>query len=298
MFKRGTCKENQEWERLTIVREGYEFWEWGCTFLDVKRTPNGFEAYSECGFGESYSFEKVVFELADKQLKYRRISSGYDAEWPERQYDCAMVRDEVPAGYLNLREGPGMSFRVRAKLIPQREYFKPGAETKGGEWVRVTQADGKLEGWVYKKYLKEANPCPPFKSEEEIKPTLPPPAVTETPPGPSLPARMVGDWCEFASPDEKTARYDRRDCARGKQLIVRRDGYSRYGVECKIKTINYWQLNFYRLESVCKNQTQSWTEISSMTDGYGYDLDVIVYDKKYYSTVKDVEPKCGFPTCD
>src|SRR6516165_9960937 len=133
MFKRGTCKENQEWERLTIVREGYEFWEWGCTFLDVKRTPNGFEAYSECGFGESYSFEKVVFELADKQLKYRRISSGYDAEWPERQYDCAMVRDEVPAGYLNLREGPGMSFRVRAKLIPQREYFKPGAETKGGE---------------------------------------------------------------------------------------------------------------------------------------------------------------------
>src|SRR5262245_47736954 len=35
---------------------------------------------------------------------------GHDAEWPERQYDCATVRDEVPEGYLNLREGPGMSF--------------------------------------------------------------------------------------------------------------------------------------------------------------------------------------------
>jgi SH3 domain-containing protein len=285
MFKRGTCKENQEWERLTIVREGYEFWEWGCTFLDVKRTPSGFEAYSECGFGESYSFEKVVFELADKQLKYRRISSGYDAEWPERQYDCAMVRDEVPAGYLNLREGPGMSFRVRAKLIPQRKNFKPGAETKGGEWVRVTQENGKLEGWVYKKYLEEAT-CPS---------ALSPAAV----PGPELPARLVGDWCEAGSPDEKTVKYDRRDCAKPKQLLVRKDRYSRYTTECKIKTIDNWRLASYRLESVCKDQTQSWTEISLMTDDYvGYALEVIVYDKKYYSTLKDVEPKCDFPTCD
>src|SRR6516162_4654334 len=62
-FRRGACPKGWEnnWNTLIISQNGYEFWEWGCTFIQRKDKPNGIEAVAECGFGEEYEFDKVSF---------------------------------------------------------------------------------------------------------------------------------------------------------------------------------------------------------------------------------------------
>ena len=51
---------------------------------------------------------------------------------------CVSVK-ETPTGFLNLREGPGMKFKVKAKLNIG-DYLEANAQNK--EWTRVTDIKG------------------------------------------------------------------------------------------------------------------------------------------------------------
>jgi len=69
---------------------------------------------------------------------------------------CVSVK-ETPTGFLNLREGPGMKFKVKAKLNIG-DYLEADAQNK--EWTRVTDKTGGVSGWVYSRYIDKLSDWP------------------------------------------------------------------------------------------------------------------------------------------
>jgi hypothetical protein len=77
-FRRGICPSgwDNNWRRLTITRQGYEFWEWSCKFVERKNLTNGAEFVSECGFGDDDpSFDRASFVFVGNQLQFRLLSN-------------------------------------------------------------------------------------------------------------------------------------------------------------------------------------------------------------------------------
>ena len=88
----------------------------------------------------------------------RTVAITHTAQGLEATF-CVLVQD-TPDGYLNLREGPGMNFKVKAKLVPHHDILKANAKNK--EWTRVTTGETgsqEVSGWVYSKYVDKFD-CP------------------------------------------------------------------------------------------------------------------------------------------
>jgi SH3 domain-containing protein len=156
LLKRGSCSS------LVVEQSGYSGEENSCMFLEIKRIRNGIEAYSECSaesLVQNYYFETTVFQIVDKRLKVQDLTT-YPAK-KQKETSCVSVLP-TPDGYLNLREGPGMEFKVKAKLTIG-EYLKIDASS--GEWIHTINAverqsaAGIVSGWVYSKYVKEIESC-------------------------------------------------------------------------------------------------------------------------------------------
>jgi hypothetical protein len=156
LLKRGSCD-------FIIEQSGYSGVETTCTFLEIKRIRNGIEAYSECAsdsvLPDHYQFEKTIFQIFGNRLKFQDLAT-HSAKKQEGA-SCVSVRP-TPDGYLNLREGPGIGFKVKAKLNIG-EHLEVDAKTD--EWTHTTNvaerrsAAGKVSGWVYSKYVEEAGSC-------------------------------------------------------------------------------------------------------------------------------------------
>ena len=154
LLKRGSCD-------FIIEQWSYSGVEETCTFLEIKRIRNGIEAYSECS-GDSlpnYQVVKATLQIFGNRLKYQELAK-YSAKKQEQE-SCVSVQP-TPDGYLNLREGPGMRFKVKAKLNIG-EHLVIDAKTE--EWAHTTNvaerrsSAGKVSGWVYSKYVEEASSC-------------------------------------------------------------------------------------------------------------------------------------------
>jgi hypothetical protein len=153
IYTRGPCYDD-----LTISRDGYSRHggtSAACEFLEVKRIPNGIEAHSECSYEEqvAYFFEKVTFQVFGNQLRERVIASSGHIEMGETF--CVSVK-ATPDGFLNLREGPGMKFRVKAKLNIG-DHLEANAPYK--EWTRVFDKTNGVSGWVYSRYIEKLSDC-------------------------------------------------------------------------------------------------------------------------------------------
>jgi hypothetical protein len=155
LLKRGTCD-------TTIDRTGYGGVEDSCTFLEIKKIPNGIEAFSKCSadsLDKPLYYEKVTFQIIDKFLKIETLK---EYTFKVTQIDTGDTHDNMcvevqptPDGYLNLRQGPGMNFKVKAKLLSGQRIL---VDVQTAEWTHVRRiCDEKedLEGWVYTKYIKD-----------------------------------------------------------------------------------------------------------------------------------------------
>lgn len=87
---------------------------------------------------------------------------------------CAVVT-KTPDGFLNLREGPGVQFRVRGKLRPGdilqvdtascfKSYAGPGPNARftcaeRGDWTHVVEAGRAhlFNGWISTKWIKQVS---------------------------------------------------------------------------------------------------------------------------------------------
>jgi hypothetical protein len=151
-LKRGPCST------ATISRNGYDGEESSCTFLEVKRIQNGIEAFSECKADslEGNTYERVTFQIFNNRLKIKDIATRKGFE------TLCFVVNNPPDGYLNLRKGPGMGFKVKAKL---NIYEHLQVNAKAGECTYTynvaerKSAAGQVSGWVYSKYLQEVESC-------------------------------------------------------------------------------------------------------------------------------------------
>jgi hypothetical protein len=151
LLKRGSC------DSLVIEQSGYYGVESSCRFLELKRIRNGIEAYSECSDDRGLSYENVTLQILGNRLKFKELT--YSAK--KQDQSCFSVQP-TSDGYLNLREGPGMGFKIKAKLnIGEHLYV----DAKTDEWAHTTNvaerrsAAGLVHGWVYSKYVKETESC-------------------------------------------------------------------------------------------------------------------------------------------
>jgi hypothetical protein len=148
-YKRGSCGD------VTIYRDGPRWSESGCTFIDIKRIPNGIDALMSCpGEPDSKSMwvERSTYQIVNGRLQVKTILTE-TAEWVDTY--CVTV-NKTPAGYLNLREGPGMAFRVKAKL---NIFTHLKVDAQNDDWAHVTHVEEagewfRTDGWVYTKYVE------------------------------------------------------------------------------------------------------------------------------------------------
>jgi hypothetical protein len=155
LFKRGSCDFIIEQSSFSGVEET-------CTFLEIKRVRNGIEAYSECSndgvLPYDYRYVKATFQIFGSRLKYQELAT-HSAK--KHEASCVSVKP-TPDGYLNLREGPGMGFKIKAKLTIGEHLV---IDAKTDEWTHTTNvaerrsSAGMVSGWVYSKYVEEAASC-------------------------------------------------------------------------------------------------------------------------------------------
>jgi len=146
---------------FVIDRTGYSGVEDTCIFLEIKRVRDGIEAFSECTEdapnGIAYSYVRATFQIVGKRLKFqvtktKTVHARLHDTGDVHDYDCVEVKP-TPDGVLNVRQGPGMDFKIKGKLLPGQR-VKMNHYTS--EWVHfkgVCESDEKLNGWVYGKYL-------------------------------------------------------------------------------------------------------------------------------------------------
>jgi hypothetical protein len=157
LFKRGSCD-------FTIEQSGYSGVEETCIFFKIRRIRNGIEAFSEC-IGDSidnrFRYEKVTFRIiGGKRLKIDTIAARKVRTVDTGDADitfCLRVQP-TPDGYLSLRQGPGMNFKVKAKLLPGQRIL---VDYQTDEWIhmrRVCDSAEQVSGWVYSKYVEKQDP--------------------------------------------------------------------------------------------------------------------------------------------
>src|SRR5262249_32995335 len=189
-YKRGsTCRE------FDIERDGFKYEEGGCEFIEIKRVPNGIEAIAECWGEGIFTREKQMLQIIGKKL--RQETKTLEPVEAEQSPFCVRV-EPTPDGFLNLREGPGMIYKPKAKLTIDSK-LKIDANAKSGEWLHVYEDDGRSIGWVYNKYTRKID-CKTGQVEVEPSTVLTSKIPTIDVPSPSpkydaFPASVIGDWC-------------------------------------------------------------------------------------------------------
>jgi hypothetical protein len=147
VYKRGLweCSGN-----LLIKQDGYADEKVSCEFLNVKRLPekNGYTIHANCANNEVHTTGN--FWIVNNLLHLRTFSRGH----------CAVVFDNMPDGFLNLRVGPGSQYAVKAKLITGDKLFKVGEESRDGNWIRVSVPRlNDIDGWVNDGFIQHVNRC-------------------------------------------------------------------------------------------------------------------------------------------
>jgi len=173
---------------------------------------------------------------------------------------CAVVVDQLPGGFLNLRQAPTEKAPVRAKLKPgwiiagdtQECYRKDGASICPDlkEWSHVTgvyQLDGgrgsaKTEGWIASKYVKSIEDCP---------------ATTSGPQMDALPVRLLGEWCF----DTQAKNFRRESCRSSADhwLSIQRTGFTRHEMRCKLQSASSNRTGQYRTQFKCDDEAGGFT---------------------------------------
>lgn len=112
-----------------------------CKFTRVRPERGGYAINGNCDkTGTFQAFLKIV---ANGQLYYY---------YNDRR--CAVVKGNMPDGFLNLRAGPGTRYPVRAKLITG-DGIEVRKETRNGYWARVTVPYlHDIDGWVSTEFIK------------------------------------------------------------------------------------------------------------------------------------------------
>jgi hypothetical protein len=172
LLTRGTCD-------TFIEQSGYAGVETACMFLEIKRIRNGIEAFSKCtaeSLDRLLYYENVRLQIIDKRLKFELLKEynykiiQIDTGDTHRSM-CVRVQP-TPDGYLNVRQLPGMNFKIVGKLIPGQSV---SIDVQTGEWTHVRGGcdKGASEGWVYSKYVIDKNESGPEEDDTPISQTSP-----------------------------------------------------------------------------------------------------------------------------
>jgi hypothetical protein len=153
-----------------ISKDGYGGVETSCTFLEIKRIPGGIEAFLKCSaesLNEPLWYERTKFQIVRNRLKIELVK---EYKFKLKQIDTGDTHDHecvevqpTPDGFLNLRQGPGMNFKVIAKLL---SYQRISVDKRTDKWTHVRAGcgdDAADEGWVYNEYIsdiKTVGDCP------------------------------------------------------------------------------------------------------------------------------------------
>jgi len=154
-YKRGSC------DALTITKNGSGGVEESCTFINLKRIPNGVEALELCNLDGEMRVEKSIYQIIHGRLQIKIIFSTKEAKpLGDGVSGCASV-SSPPDGFLNLRMGPGLAFKVKAKLNVG-DLIR--VDARNDEWTHVTavvedNSWNKTDGWVYTKYVDSNVSC-------------------------------------------------------------------------------------------------------------------------------------------
>ena len=151
-----------------------------CQFIDKKTLENGTRCWRNAVCSAVINLVCSPSSSSTRtRIQARFIKTTYEATSIWEKATCFMVKKDVPLGYLNLREGPGMEFKARDKLAPRQDQLAAMVQTKDGKWTRVIRENGDevaMEGWVYQGFLDEV----------ECKPGALPSAVSEPPAPPKV----------------------------------------------------------------------------------------------------------------
>ncbi len=116
---------------------------------------------------------------------------------------CAVVLN-TPDGFLALREGPGIQFRIKDKLRPRQIVGIPTEDCNVtcNKWVKVLGTSG----WVRSKYIQ---PIGESCSLDETQP--------------EFERKYIGTWCRVSSdPDGRTLRREPRGktCSSERRVVI------------------------------------------------------------------------------
>lgn len=183
LFTRGGGK-GTSCDDFIISRDSLSGTEETCEFLEIKRIKNGVEIFEECISNHPghhrVHYEKATYQLIGKRLKYstttvREVKAKPIDTGDTHRTTCLEVQP-TPDGYLNVRQGPKMSFKIIGKLLPGQR-IKADYETD--EWIHLSSrcdSGDNISGWVYKKYIEYND-----SEEEAILPPPKLPVVNEAP---------------------------------------------------------------------------------------------------------------------
>jgi len=67
-----------------------------------------------------------------------------------------IIIQETETGWLNIRSGPGVSFKIVSRALPEEEYekLKETINEKGELWIKI-KINNTEEGWVFAEYVRE-----------------------------------------------------------------------------------------------------------------------------------------------
>src|SRR5262249_43544740 len=117
-------------------------------FTSIKKISNGIDALMLCNDDNGSSFERWTFQIINGRLHAKTIVAKETT--PDKDASGCVQVKTTPNGYLNLREGPGMAFKVKAKLVYTTMLR---VDVKNDEWTHVAGVvEGswvETDGWVY-----------------------------------------------------------------------------------------------------------------------------------------------------
>jgi len=165
VYERGSCsfssaidlKQNSYDVQSNEDGEGY-----GCDFKKIKRLPNGsYFIRAKCYVEGTFGTEDMIFQLVEKQLEIITTTIRFCVAPIEPPLEVAQDPEYNRDAWLALREGPGIRFKIIAKL----GWDHLEADIVKGGWMHISNATNKtstagkiVQGWVHSKYVKKV-PC-------------------------------------------------------------------------------------------------------------------------------------------